>query len=190
MSWTVLTVTATDMLNVVILQNSEGEMSKQLEYILKLHRGDCQPDHSATSDEENADDDTVRAWTLHSMCCVSGPCCHLISKQNTVFRTHVCLCAPQLSLLSQSHVECFRWDLWQCPCHGWGGYLPASYRGGLVSISCQSMLNLCWLQWYWDKFFSQYWYFHVSESFHQWSIFIHSFYCQFFILLADDSATK
>jgi hypothetical protein len=48
------------MLHVVMLQNSEGEMSKQLEYILKLHRGDCQPDHSATSDEENADDDTVR----------------------------------------------------------------------------------------------------------------------------------
>jgi len=40
------------------LKNSEGEMSKQLEYILKLHRGDCQPDHSATSDEENAEDDT------------------------------------------------------------------------------------------------------------------------------------
>ncbi|KAJ9591199.1 hypothetical protein L9F63_002270 [Diploptera punctata] len=39
------------------LKHSEGEMSKQLEYILKLHRGDCQPDHSATSDEENADDD-------------------------------------------------------------------------------------------------------------------------------------
>jgi hypothetical protein len=40
-------------------QNSDGETSKQLEYILKLHRGDCQPDHSSTSDEENADDDTV-----------------------------------------------------------------------------------------------------------------------------------
>jgi hypothetical protein len=48
------------MLHIVILQNSEGEMSKQLEYILKLHRGDCQPDRSSTSDEENADDDTVR----------------------------------------------------------------------------------------------------------------------------------
>ncbi|PSN46182.1 LisH domain-containing protein ARMC9 [Blattella germanica] len=41
------------------LKHCEGEMSKQLEYILKLHRGDCQPDHSATSDEENADDDAV-----------------------------------------------------------------------------------------------------------------------------------
>ncbi|XP_069681051.1 lisH domain-containing protein ARMC9-like isoform X2 [Periplaneta americana] len=39
------------------LKHSEGEMAKQLEYILRLHRGDCQPDHSATSDEENADDD-------------------------------------------------------------------------------------------------------------------------------------
>ncbi|XP_067000714.2 lisH domain-containing protein ARMC9 [Anabrus simplex] len=40
------------------LKHSGGEMHKQLEYILKLHRGDCQPDHSATSEEENADDDT------------------------------------------------------------------------------------------------------------------------------------
>jgi hypothetical protein len=47
------------MLHIVIPQNSEGEMSKQLEYILKLHRGDSQPDHSSTSDEENADDDMV-----------------------------------------------------------------------------------------------------------------------------------
>lgn len=59
MSWTVLSVTGTDMLHIVIPQNSEGEMSKQLEYILKLHRGDSQPDHSSTSDEENADDDMV-----------------------------------------------------------------------------------------------------------------------------------
>jgi len=169
------------MLHIVILQNSEGEMSKQLEYILKLHRGDCQPDHSATSDEENADDDTVRGRTLHSMCYVPGPGCHLVSKQSTLFGSQVCLCpcgkvgeALQLSVLSQSHVECFRWDLWQCPCRGWGGYLPLSHHGGLVSVSHQSMLNLCWLQWYWDKFFSQYWHFHLSESFHQWSIFIHS----------------
>ncbi|PNF30854.1 LisH domain-containing protein ARMC9, partial [Cryptotermes secundus] len=39
------------------LKNSDGEMSKQLEYILKLHRGHCQPDHSSTSDQENGDDD-------------------------------------------------------------------------------------------------------------------------------------
>ncbi|XP_021928182.1 lisH domain-containing protein ARMC9-like isoform X3 [Zootermopsis nevadensis] len=40
------------------LKNCDGEMRKQLEYILKLHRGDCQPDHTSASDEENADDDT------------------------------------------------------------------------------------------------------------------------------------
>jgi hypothetical protein len=45
-------------------QNCDGEMSKQLEYILKLHRGDCQPDHSSTSDEENGDDDTVSQKAL------------------------------------------------------------------------------------------------------------------------------
>jgi hypothetical protein len=82
--------------------------------------------------------------------------------------------APQLSVLSQSHVECFRLDLWRCPCHGWGGCLPAFYNGGLVPISGQSELNLWWLKWYWDKFFSQYWHCYLSGLFHQWSIFIYS----------------
>ena len=49
------------------LKHSEGEMSKQLEYILKLHRGDCQPDHSATSDEENGDDDAVSSFFIKPM---------------------------------------------------------------------------------------------------------------------------
>nr|CAD7409566.1 unnamed protein product [Timema poppensis] len=41
------------------LQRSEGEMHKQLEYILRLHRGDCQPDQSSVlSEEENEGDDT------------------------------------------------------------------------------------------------------------------------------------
>nr|CAD7572190.1 unnamed protein product [Timema californicum] len=41
------------------LQRSDGEMHKQLEYILRLHRGDCQPDQSSVlSEEENEGDDT------------------------------------------------------------------------------------------------------------------------------------
>ncbi|XP_063242372.1 lisH domain-containing protein ARMC9-like isoform X2 [Bacillus rossius redtenbacheri] len=37
---------------------SEGEPRRQLEYIARLHRGDCQPDHTPLSDEENEDDDS------------------------------------------------------------------------------------------------------------------------------------
>jgi hypothetical protein len=38
------------------------------------------------------------------------------------------------------------------PCHGSGGYLPASNRGGSGSVLGQSMWDLWWTKWHWDRF--------------------------------------
>ena len=39
------------------------------------------------------------------------------------------------------------------PCHGSGGYSPASHHGGPGSIPGQSMWNLWLSKWHWDRFF-------------------------------------
>ena len=44
----------------------------------------------------------------------------------------------------------------QRPSHGSGGKSPASHCGSPGLIPCQSMWDLCWTEWHWDRFFSQY----------------------------------
>jgi hypothetical protein len=41
------------------------------------------------------------------------------------------------------------------PCHGSGGWSPASYRGGPGSMPGQCMSDLWWTKWHWDRFFSR-----------------------------------
>jgi hypothetical protein len=53
------------------------------------------------------------------------------------------------------------------PCHGSGGQSPASHRGGPGSIPGQSMWDLWWTKWHWDRFFSMYFGFFLSISFHR-----------------------
>jgi hypothetical protein len=38
------------------------------------------------------------------------------------------------------------------PCHGWGLQSPASHRGG----PGQSMWDMWWTKWHWDRFFSEF----------------------------------
>ena len=40
------------------------------------------------------------------------------------------------------------------PCHGSGGWSPASRRGGPGSIPGRSMWDLWWTKWHWGSFFS------------------------------------
>jgi hypothetical protein len=53
-------------------------------------------------------------------------------------------------------------------------YFPGSkaayHRGGPGSILGQSMWDLWWTKWHWDKFFSEYFGFPLSISFHRCSI--------------------
>jgi len=56
--------------------------------------------------------------------------------------------------------------------HGLGGQSPTSHRGGLSSIPGQSVWNLWWTKWHYDRFLSQHFGFPLSVSFHQWSILI------------------
>jgi hypothetical protein len=56
------------------------------------------------------------------------------------------------------------------PCNGSDGYSPASHRGGPGSIPGQSMWDLWWTKWHWDRFFSEYFGFPLSISFHRCSI--------------------
>ena len=56
------------------------------------------------------------------------------------------------------------------PCHGSGGQLPASHRGGPGSISGQSVWDLWWTKWHWDRYFPKYFGFPLSFSFHRCSI--------------------
>ena len=44
-----------------------------------------------------------------------------------------------------------------------------SHRGGPGSIPSQSMWDLWWKKWHWDKFFPEYFGFPMSISFHQCS---------------------
>jgi hypothetical protein len=48
--------------------------------------------------------------------------------------------------------------------------LPASDRGGPGSIPGQSMWDLWWTKWHWDRFFPDYFGFPLSISFHRFSI--------------------
>jgi hypothetical protein len=45
-----------------------------------------------------------------------------------------------------------------------------SHRGGLCSIPGQSMWDLWWTKWHWDRFFPEYFGFPLSISFHRCSI--------------------
>jgi hypothetical protein len=42
------------------------------------------------------------------------------------------------------------------PCHGLGGDVSASQRGGPDSLPSQSMWDLWWTKWYWDRFYSEF----------------------------------
>ena len=42
------------------------------------------------------------------------------------------------------------------PCHGADGQSPASHRGGPGSITGQSVWDLWWTKWHWDRFFPEY----------------------------------
>jgi hypothetical protein len=119
-------------------------MSKQLEYILKLHRGECQPDHSSASDEENADDDTVSDETLHLVFFVSGPGCRLVVQTECSDRQPSCEKAgeapPQLSVFCQSHVQCFRLDLFYSACAMAEMVICQTHHG----VCFQSHASPCW----------------------------------------------
>jgi hypothetical protein len=52
------------------------------------------------------------------------------------------------------------------PCHGSDGQSPASHCGGPGSIPGQSMWDLWWTKWQWDRFFLKYFGFPLSVSFH------------------------
>jgi hypothetical protein len=44
----------------------------------------------------------------------------------------------------------------QGPCHDSGGYSPAFHRRGPDSVPGQSMWDLWWTKWQWEKLFSEY----------------------------------
>jgi hypothetical protein len=56
------------------------------------------------------------------------------------------------------------------PCHSSGGKSPTSHRGGPGSIPGQSMWDLWWTKWHWDRFLPEYFGFPLSLSFHRCSI--------------------
>ena len=47
---------------------------------------------------------------------------------------------------------------------------PASRQGGVGSIPDQSMWNVCWTKPQWDRFFSVYFGYRLSVSFHQYPV--------------------
>ena len=60
----------------------------------------------------------------------------------------------------------------QRPWHGSGSSSPSPHLGGPCSIPGQSMCDVRWTEWHWDRFLSQYFGFPPSLSFHQYSTLI------------------
>ena len=52
------------------------------------------------------------------------------------------------------------------PCRDWDGYSPASHRRGPSSIAGKPMWILYWKELRWDRFFSEYFAFILTVSFH------------------------
>jgi hypothetical protein len=69
----------------------------------------------------------------------------------------------------------------------WLRQLPFFHHRGLGLIPGQSMWDLWWTKWYWDRFFSKYFDFTVIVSFQQCSILIDlfSFYWCYIISVVD-----
>lgn len=53
------------------------------------------------------------------------------------------------------------------PCHGSDGWLHTHHYGGLRSDPGHTMWDWWWTKWSWDRFFSEYFGFPLSLSFHQ-----------------------
>jgi hypothetical protein len=102
--------------------------------------------------------------------------------------THLCNCSCTVLMYMALWWITHRGQLWlisamnwiryafrkieQGPCHGSGGYPPASHRGGPGSIPGQSMWDLWWTKWHWDRFSPEFFGFPLSISFHRCSIII------------------
>jgi hypothetical protein len=68
----------------------------------------------------------------------------------------------------------FRSETLRRSCQGSGGQSPASQRGYPGSIPGQSLQNLWWTKWHWDRFFSGYFSLSLSVSLHQCSVINHN----------------
>jgi hypothetical protein len=69
------------------------------------------------------------------------------------------------TLFSPSHAIQLSWlvcCILSGPCRGWGRCSPASHRGGLA----QSVWDLWWIKWHWDRFFFEFISFPLSVLFH------------------------
>jgi hypothetical protein len=69
------------------------------------------------------------------------------------------------ALFSPSHAIQLSWlvcCILSGPCRGWGRCLPASHRWGLA----QSVWDLWWIKWHWDRFFFEFISFPLSILFH------------------------
>jgi len=55
------------------------------------------------------------------------------------------------------------------PFHGSGGSLPARHREGPGSSPGQSVWDLWWTKWHWDRFCSEFFGFLLSASFYRGS---------------------
>jgi hypothetical protein len=68
----------------------------------------------------------------------------------------------------------FQWmdnlSVCQMPCHGSGSRSLASHRGCPALFPVQSMWDLWLTKCHWERFFSEYFGFSLSFSFHRWSI--------------------
>jgi hypothetical protein len=62
------------------------------------------------------------------------------------------------------------------PCHSSGGQSPASHCGGKGSRPEQSMWDLWWKKWQYDRVFSKSFCFTLSVSFHRCSVFTNVLY--------------
>jgi hypothetical protein len=103
--------------------------------------------------------------------CVRGHVC-----QPRVYRQIVRFILFRLELLSTllalpavgqggRHISCTNSP--DGPCHGSGRQSPASHCGGPGSRPGPSMWDLWWTKWHWDSFFSEFFGFPLSVSFHR-----------------------
>ena len=100
-----------------------------------------------------------RQWYIHEG--VWGIGGMILTCENRRTRTENCpraLCAPDVPHKltwdrdPASAMRRLRLTAWVWPCHGSGGYSPASHRGSPGSITGQSMWDLWWTKWHWDRF--------------------------------------
>jgi len=93
------------------------------------------------------------------------------------FSTHqqpYCVCKEdrEFTVRGNLFLWCLNWYQASQTCHRSGSQSPFSHREGPGSILAQIIRNSWWTKRQWDRFFSEYFGFHLSLLFHQCYIYI------------------